>query len=836
MDQDSTNGSAPDKRNWRERLGIGAKEMPKLSDEFREEPAKEQPAEAEAAKPAPRPQQPQQPQQQPVTKPAPMAPRAPRAAAPGAAPSAPARAPAASAPAASPPRPLPRVPDNAAQEALAEKLRAQRAAAEKLAEQRVQAARDRAEGKGAAAEPPSAPPKPVSPPVRPSAAAIPPASPAAAPTRPRASVPPPPPGARPKFSFAEEPAPSRAPADTPPARTSLSTGAAAPLNPPRPALGGERGQPPFLRPSTSSLGARPQPPYKPVEPGNGYGSAPRLQAPAAPRAGYSTDAAPPAYPGARGAAVRRPPALENYPRPPEPRERDFAEDEQDEGRAVPRLGRPVPTTRGRAPQEELDEVFEDEAAAATPRQRASARDYQAAYGEGEDAFGEDQRRSSGPWLLLLAILAAALVTGGVLWYYNNSSGNVAGTPSSSGEVPVVSAPEDPAKVAPDAPANGTEAPAVKKKQIYDRIVGEQEVIGGGQVQSTEEIPVQPTAAQPADEVPAVEPTAGGTQIPEPDAATQGTDVEGLPSVDEPPPLPLPPAGSDQQGSLDQKGIERIAAASAEPEQGATAPPPAPPAAPSTSSATVPLPPPEKATDGAALVSGVASTSNAVASEVKAAEPAVSPPVEKPESDAVTMTDPEPPPPPKKKPAAKKPPAEEAAIENLGAEPVVLVPPAKVAPEGTQTASNMPAAVPEAPAAAIAEPEKKKRTILDLFQGGGAQTAQAETQVAAVQPQPQPQPQQQKAQAPKQQAATGTGFVIQLASFRSETEARQEYGRLSSLYPTIVGGLPQQIRQTTVGGSPRYQLGLGPLPSRSDATMVCSALITAGESDCIVRGL
>ena len=53
MDQDSTNGSAPDKRNWRERLGIGAKELPKLSDEFRDEPQIAAPPPG-TAKPAPR--------------------------------------------------------------------------------------------------------------------------------------------------------------------------------------------------------------------------------------------------------------------------------------------------------------------------------------------------------------------------------------------------------------------------------------------------------------------------------------------------------------------------------------------------------------------------------------------------------------------------------------------------------------------------------------------------------------------------------------------------------------------------------------------------------------
>jgi hypothetical protein len=758
MDQNSTNGSDTDKRNWRERLGIGAKEMPKLSDEFRDGSAS-----PEAARQAP-------PGAQPVTRPAPMAPRAPRAGASATSTASPEPRPA-------PPRATPRMPDNAAQEALAEKLRAQRVAAEKLAEQRVQAARERAEGR----TPPAEAPPPAG--QRPAAPRTPPAS----PSKPRVSVPPPPPGSRPKFSFAEEPAPPR---DLRGAGDAPAPRAGAPLSPPRPALGG---QPPFLRPSAPGAGTRPQPPYRPVDPSANYGAPPRLQPPPG-RAGFGAEPASPGYPAARG-APRRPPALESYPRQTE--QRDYPEGEYEDGRQAPRLGRPA---RGRS-AEDFDEVFEDEGGT---RQRASARDYQSAYGEGEDVFAEDQRRSGGPWLLLLALLATALVAGGGFWYYNSSMRDVAAPGTSSGEVPVVNAPADPAKVAPEVPAAGTEEPAARRKQIYDRIVGEQEVLGG-QIESTEEIPVPPVSAQPAGEV---QGATGVNPIPAPDA------IEGLPTVDEPPPLPLPPA--DEQGSLGQTSTERIAATAAGPEQGSTAPPPAPASDPastaSTSSVALLPPPPEPATDGAAVVSETAEPSSTRSSgeeEVEAAAP---------------------PPPPKKKPAAKKKPPE----ENLGSEPVVLVPPSQAVASVDETVSSAPVVVAEEAAPA---PERKPRSIMDLFRGSGgnddAAAAQPQTRVAAVEP-AQPAAPARKA-AVEAQPATGSGFVVQLSSFRSAADARKEYGRLSSLYPSVVGGLQEQIRETSVGGSTRYQLGLGPLPSRSDATRVCSALITAGESDCIVRG-
>ena len=233
MDQNSTNGSGPDKRNWRERLGIGAKEMPKLSDEFREGSAVRL-RRGNGAGTAPR-------GAQPVTEPAPMAPRAPKAESRPRPTCASRRRPPRQ------PRATPRMPDNAAQEALAEKLRAQRAAAEKLAEQRVQAARDRAEGK-------TAPPEPAARPLR-RRAAHPRARACRKAPRPRSAAP----GGRPKFSFAEEPPPRENPAladGSPLPRPRVG----APLTPPRPALGGDRGQPPFLRPSARAWAAGRSPP------------------------------------------------------------------------------------------------------------------------------------------------------------------------------------------------------------------------------------------------------------------------------------------------------------------------------------------------------------------------------------------------------------------------------------------------------------------------------------------------------------------------------------------------------------------------------------------------
>jgi hypothetical protein len=179
MDQDDSKGQ--DKRNWRERLGIGAqggKDLPKISDDFRKEPAAA-PASARpvaTARPAPRPAA-------PAVKPAPMAPRAN-------------------------PKPIQQAP--IAPDKLAERLRSQRDASTKLAEQRVQVAKQRAEAQFTAPAPQAA----------------------AAQSQPPAS--------KPKFTFAEENAAQRSANPTLPGRPAATPPQVAPpqLSPARPPLGG----------------------------------------------------------------------------------------------------------------------------------------------------------------------------------------------------------------------------------------------------------------------------------------------------------------------------------------------------------------------------------------------------------------------------------------------------------------------------------------------------------------------------------------------------------------------------------------------------------------------
>ncbi|MBI2719915.1 MAG: SPOR domain-containing protein [Rhizobiales bacterium] len=801
--------------------------MPKISDEFK--PSPPAPQVSAAVQAAAQPAKPEAKAPQPVVRPAPMAPRTPVAKPAAKAPT-PATAIATAAKRVPEPMTLP------PQDALAEKLKAQRAAAEKLAEQRVNAARQRAEKRNGAVEP-SFMAKPS--------------------TGDGKGQPQPPP--RPKFSFADDDAGRREPgaaaeslASSAPPRPAPATTARQPLLPPRPALGGDRTQPSLLRGSqTPSFRAdAAPPPFRPIDPATGYpGLAARSAAYTGQRA-FGPDTP-------QGFATRlpaRPAGFEPYRRGEAPATTAFEPTDPYGDGSRPSRTAPA-RVRSRPAEEHPDDIFEDEAPPQPTRRRAVAGDYQSAYREAEAGFEDDRRRSSGPWLLMIALLVAGAVVVAGLWIYNNKIRNVAGGQATD-TVPVVAAPEQPAKTATVAPTEGVaEAPTTgSKKQIYDRIVGDQEV-SGGKVVPTEVTPIQPETGQQ-----------GAGQAMQPAGSTgqtgQGSEV--------PIPLPLPPppgdttSGSNTQGKIDQPLGNNIAAI-------------APSAVPQLKTGD------GDTASGSGMAAATATTTNGGAADTAQASPlSVTEPAAKPTATATTPSDGStaaastaasdgttadssttpsvesvggetPPAPLPKKAAAthktvsqKKTAQQETA--SLGASPVVLVPPGQQT--GSQQATSPSQGTFETSTQPVQQvqqvqppPPRKKKTLLDLLGGSNASSSQGAAEQVAVEPMPQNQsagtkvaavPQTQvQTPTPAPPTASGT-YMVQLSAFQSQAEAQTEYGRLRSQYPAIVGTLPPQITAVAVFGSTRYRLGLGPVKTRDQATQLCSSLFGVGVRDCLVR--
>jgi hypothetical protein len=791
MDQNTTGST--DKRNWRERLGIGTKDtgmkdMPRISEDFKPTVV--------AAKPA-----------APVVRPAPMAPRVVAKAT-------------SETPVAGAARPAAIAPD-----ALANKLKAQRDAAEKLAEQRVQAARQRAEAAMA--------PSGTSAGSNGSAA-------------------------KPKFSFADEetkaanskPAAAQAaqqgaarPAQTPPSTQrpaalppQAPAGFSPQIAPPRPQLGGgapvpqrapaaaqayPQGQaygqqlPPAYVPSYTPQAPQayaPPPAYRPIDPASGYVPPPPF------------NPTPSFGPQARqtyGASVGQQP----QPRlqvPPRGQAADYGYEAQ--ARPNSRLTNPGPM---RAPaaynQTDSDDIFEQPAPSRGQR-RATANDYQQAYREVESGFDDEAPRSRVPWILAM-LLALVVVGFGTIWAYGNYfKPQIAGTTQS---VPVVKAPETPTKLAPDAAADSQtpgQAAQPTKKQIYDRIVGDREVLGG-QIAPTEVTPVQPennTQAAPASD-PATEQPATGT-------GNDGT------------PLPLPPppggAGDGTQGSLEPatKGDQQLTTIT--PAAGASQAADSSSVAPGEPVITPPEPTKPSQVASAGTVETIQDTPEVADTPEAAAEPTEpAAPVEK-----------------KIKIAPKKP-ALAKVDKNLGSKPVVLVPPSKKVASaepvenvdtalaassglyGDTAVGNAPAAgsdgivVPEAPV-------KKRRTLLDLFKtkdDTATPTANEPNQPEVLAPTKAPQKVAAATPPPAVQQSTGTGaFVAQLASFKTKAEASQEYSRMRAKHGEIVGRYAPIVIEAQVAGTTRYRLNIGPMASSDVASSLCRSLIAAGERDCLVH--
>jgi hypothetical protein len=968
MDQDSTNSG--ERRNWRERLGIAkdnSKELPKISEEFRSEndgkpaeprlvtgpsaasPMKPLPSDAPAApapaarghgstpvRPAPmaprsaaatgaaRPPQNQQAGN-------PVSPQTPRPAPPAgqakpqAAPSARVPAPAASARGASTPAPAAaNGSGSAASDDFAERLRQQREAAERLARQR--AATARAQG--------GAPPPPLAKP------------PEAAPSAPR-------------FSFA----PDELAGDAKPAPA-----AAAAKAPQRPAApnGGQPGwQPPF------QAAPAPSPYAPPRSPGYPYGQQSyqpqRMAAPAYSRSPQQGQAAPPQAPyAAAGYGQESWNGAETIARPAPPRgavpqraesyagqaEHAYGNTAEDVYADPSRARRPVPVparaaaVRPRLPEpeeQEQDELYEAERRPERQpnarQQRAQVADYNNAYREyDEDYVEEEPRGRGGPLILLLALLALALIVGVLIFFYTQNFNLPSSSAAANHDIPVIAPSEGPAKATPEpqvdtpTPAPGPAAassappqPLQGRKQIYDRILGE-EAVEQNKLVPTEEQPVQPQrGGDGQDSGPAT--TGGGAPLPEP-APDSGTPAETRGhdgAAPEPLPLPPPPGvqgsyeppapadGAEAATSRPEPQTDRSAGGDdtlIEPTSEQSEGNPEPDLLKPTASHAQAEPAQTAAAEAPASTKGTSSDRTSSQGSVGAVAPSATakakPPraakaeTAVPPTESETIVDTLPPPPgavagspsslgvPVRlgqgqpvSPAGSAAYSGQAAVPQGGAKPAyfdqfqrqaqqspsaaqrpqrtgrdvdpldglrtplsgrssVAVPP----PQQLAMAEPPPAALPPAapPPASFAGQQASVQPPAQAAQAPPAARAQQPSaQRITPAPAPAPRPQQQAALIPATApaatpaVATGTGYVVQLASFRSEAEAAGEFRRLQSRHPQLVGALQQRIQRADLGASGTfYRLGVGPLVNKDQASRLCNSLIAAGEKDCLVR--
>ena len=879
MDQDTSN--SPGKARWRERLGMGNsgnKEMPKLSDDFKPvspPPPKSVPGRDARGQPA------SSQAHQAVTRPAPMAPRTPpQTGAPrpqqanATRPQPPAGGPRPPLPPASGVRPVAPVPQGAS--GLGDRLRAERQAAERLAEQRVAQARGK----------PLTPPQNLAPP----------------PPKPAAPE-------RPKFGFAPEelakdkreavPPPPPAPEREFPAYSSKASGNATPpppLTPPRPALGSAGGQP-----QRQALPPKPQPSAPPPKPQMSAPPKPQAPLPAGPAfqpryngppqqsagGNYRSLDPPPGslaprprpYADTAGSFREEPLARRDDPLARRPVTRDPGNREYDSYRRGPALPpqpayndetsfsdyrrrqQPVPA-RSRQPayDEDVNEVFEDDEPQRPQRRRASAQDYNRAYRDYEDGYETDTPRRRGPWAWLLAIaLGGVLIAGGLIYYYLTY---MKPPGQANNGVPMIEAPEQGAKTVPETQGGtlsgtqGTQQPP-GRKEIYDRILGDDEV-GGNQVVPTQEQPqtIEPTGDNEGQ---------GAAPIPNSGSGTQDNSAEPLP-------LPLPPPG-EQGNNLPANQSQQTAALGAVNQD--TAPQPEP--ASSTADTGAPVP------GQLAKASEEIASSPPPTVEQPAQPAAEQPAVQQPAVEQIT-SEPEPLP---VKPAKQKVKAEKKAVQKVaaiqedqqgGVEPLVLVPPAQPVNNQPQVANNqITVAEPDALQQQNVEnaaTEQKSKSFFNFgttgkrkLTGKAAESADArgtgtsgnwanspdpnkvaadtqpqqeppqpQQQVASIAPEPEPMPAPEPQQPAKQAKPSGSGgFVAQLASFRSEAEAMAEYDRLRAKHGGVLNGLSPRVVKATVAGAARYRLAVGPMASRDAASKVCNSLIAAGERDCLVRG-
>lgn len=154
------------------------------------------------------------------------------------------------------------------------------------------------------------------------------------------------------------------------------------------------------------------------------------------------------------------------------------------------------------------------------------------------------------------------------------------------------------------------------------------------------------------------------------------------------------------------------------------------------------------------------------------------------------------------------------------------------PPGT-VAAQPPAAAPAAPPAGT-EPKKVKTVPIRPDQTTGttppparaaapAPTTSAPLRIAGNQPQT----------PPARNPAVEGGFVVQVASQRSEADAQASFRSLQTKYPSVLGARQAMIRKADLGEKGTfYRAQIGPFSTVEQANELCSSLKSAG-GQCVV---
>ena len=164
-------------------------------------------------------------------------------------------------------------------------------------------------------------------------------------------------------------------------------------------------------------------------------------------------------------------------------------------------------------------------------------------------------------------------------------------------------------------------------------------------------------------------------------------------------------------------------------------------------------------------------------------------------------------------------------------PAQVEQPAPAQPEPVQQAAPAPVAPPSATAA--------ERRIAAVQ----TQQSTSDARPAFVAPTPTPKPRAQPQQEQRVAALNGvapatagvSGYVVQVAARKSQTDALAAFADLQQRYPKLLSGYRPMIQRADLGDKGTwYRLRVGPMNEKTAAANLCKRLKSAGLRNCLVR--